>query len=119
MSHTCGHGSCETNHEHHEHSSLKGCGCSCHQCQCCSSENKCRSECDKGQKLLALADEAWMEVLKEKIKDHIRSTDKKIDELAKIVAEGNRDLWHQRMAKAKAKENYSEKLGQLFNHHSK
>ncbi|MBA3722067.1 MAG: hypothetical protein H0W88_06680 [Parachlamydiaceae bacterium] len=71
---------------------------------------------EKSQQLLNLANIAWMEVLKEKIKEHIRATDSKIDEMAKIVAESNREYWHAKMAEGKAKEHYETRLSQLFNH---
>lgn len=109
MSHQCNHGSCNTSQgglAHH-----KSCGCSCHDCQCCSNQGH---EEEEGCPLLHLANEAWMEVLKEKIKERIRATDKKIDEIATIVAETNRDLWHQKMAKDNLKEAYEERLHKLF-----
>ena len=37
----------------------------------------------KAEKLLEIANMAWAEVLKEKIKEHIKNSDSKIDQLAK------------------------------------
>lgn len=48
--------------------------------------------------LLELADEAWMEVLKEKIKERIRNQDTKIDQLADIVAEANHTRWRNKIS---------------------
>lgn len=44
-------------------------------------------------KFLQLADEAWTEVLKEKIKEHIRAESKGLDQFAKLVAEANYERW--------------------------
>lgn len=106
----------------HSSCSCSSCGCqtsssSCPSCGCHSSSCSCKSCCssdDKAKRLLALADVAWMEVLKEKIKDHIRSNDNKIDEMAKIVAQTNHDRWHHKMAKQKCMCDYEESLEKLF-----
>jgi hypothetical protein len=46
------------------------------------------------EKLLALADEAWSQLLKEKIKTEIsKSCAESIDKLAKLVAETNMAKW--------------------------
>ncbi|MBF0547597.1 MAG: hypothetical protein HQM08_24370 [Candidatus Riflebacteria bacterium] len=50
--------------------------------------------CDMPEKLLALADEAWNEVMKEKIKTAIqKSCGVKMDKLANLVAETNKAKW--------------------------
>lgn len=51
-------------------------------------------------KFLQIADDAWAEVLKEKIKEYIIKESKKTDEFAKLVAEANYNRW-----KKKSKEN--------------
>lgn len=51
-------------------------------------------ECNMHEKLLCLADEAWKEVLKEKIKQEIeKSSGAKLSQLAKVVAEANGRKW--------------------------
>ncbi len=56
-----------------------------------SAESEC---CDLPEKLLCLADEAWKEVVKEKIKKEIESSvGAKLDALAKLVAETNHRRW--------------------------
>jgi hypothetical protein len=114
----------------------KHCPCGClGSCSCltggsCSSEGSCSSQggssCCSGtyhsedkhdfaHQLLELADAAWMEVLKEKIKENIRtSSDKNLDELAKIISETNKERWQRKMAKKKACESYKEKLASFF-----
>lgn len=50
--------------------------------------------CDMPEKLLCLADEAWKEVVKEKIKKEIeKSSGAKLDAIAKLVAEANHRRW--------------------------
>jgi hypothetical protein len=115
---SCNDQSCsEEHHHHHHHEHSCECECSCHDCPCCGEEEE--GDCaDRSHQLLALANVAWMEVLKEKIKDHIRQSDSKIDEIARIVSEANRDYWHGKMAETKAKENYEKKLSELFDQSS-
>ena len=77
--------------------------------QTCQTEADCRKKesrgdccCDMPEKLLALADEAWFELLKEKIKAEIaQSCGDDMDKLAKLVAETN---------KAKSTHNIHEKV---------
>jgi hypothetical protein len=50
--------------------------------------------CEIPEKLLCLADEAWKEVLKDKIKQEIeKSSGPKLSALAKLVAETNQRRW--------------------------
>lgn len=94
-----------------------GCGCQSSGSSGCGTHHDYSHEdqsCDISKKLLCLADEAWMEVLKEKIKDHIKKNDQKIDEIARIVSEANHARWH---AKCAAKENccsYESQLKEIF-----
>ena len=67
------------------------------------------------EKLLKLADEAWMELLKEKIKAEIES--KKGDqlrELAKIIALANKEKWHHKMAAKITCKEFKESLKEFF-----
>ena len=64
---------------------------------------------------------AWAEVLKEKIKEHIKNSDSKIDQLAKIVAEANHQRWKHKMEKEKCYaehevccEDFEDQLYELF-----
>ena len=67
----------------------------CHE----PSANPCQTggkeqECNMHEKFLCLADEAWMELLKEKIKAEIeKSGGAKLNALAKLVAETNGRKW--------------------------
>lgn len=99
----CGNESCSSHEHEHEHDHV-----------CCSHTHHEDQGCDMALSLLDLADQAWMEVLKEKIKEHIRSNDHKIDDLAKLVSEINRERWHHKMAKNQICEDYEKRLHALF-----
>ena len=79
-------------------------GCSCHS-------HECGSSCSHGDEkfttlLLELADEAWMEVLKDKIKEEIvRNNGEQLTALAKLVSTTNHKRWGAKMhAKASCEE---------------
>ena len=115
--------------KHHCHSCSDSCGDHCHCCShhhhCC--EHSCHSgaaschdhshhhdSCDYAEHFLEIADEAWIEVLKERIKDHIRKNDPKIDEIARIVAEANNEKWKKKISSHKCCENYEHQLHEIF-----
>lgn len=63
----------------------------CSQAVAVSTNTEC---CDIPEKLLCLADDAWTEVVKEKIKREIeKAAGPKLDSLAKLVAETNHRRW--------------------------
>ncbi len=88
--------------------------CDSDQCSTAKSENTGEC-CDMPEKLLALADEAWFEVLKEKMKAEISTTcGDRLDKLAKLVTETNQDKWmHTIQGKVKCEE-YKENLKAMF-----
>ena len=95
------------------------CCCPCHSQQ----EESCHSE-DKHAEFsnyfLEIADMAWEEVLKDKIKEHIVSTQNaRMKELAKIVSEGNNQRWKHKMEKKRGCMEFQEKLGHFFSHSKK
>lgn len=107
---------------HHHYN--ERCSC-CGSEQCCSKEKSscCHShsdschekECDFSGHLLKLADEAWMEVLKEKIKKQIEtSCGPHLDQLAQIVAEANGARWSQKLAADKACKDFKSKICDFF-----
>ena len=89
------------------------CNCGCHYnqgqahgCDC----NK-EGECCCAEKFLDVADEAWMEVLKEKIKEHIYS--EKSDDmhkLAKLISNANCHRWEYKMKAKLNSEKYKDDL---------
>ncbi len=63
-----------------------------------------------------MADEAWMEVLKEKIKEEIiASHSKHLDKLAKLVADANSERWKEKLALQKNSNDFKEKISEFFN----
>jgi hypothetical protein len=77
-----------------------------HQDECC---------CDMPEKLLQLADEAWMEVLKEKIKKQIADTSgEKLDEIARLVTETNCAKWQNMIAGKVQCEEYKANLKKMM-----
>ena len=83
------------------------------ECPTCTPANEC--ECNMPEKLLKLADEAWFELLKEKIKGRIQQTcDEKMNKLAELVADTNQQRWiHMIQGKMKCEE-YKESIKDLF-----
>ena len=67
------------------------------------------------QQLLDMADDAWMEVLHEKIKDQIRATSgKHLDKLAKLVSESNKGRWENKMVMHHSCKEFREKICEFF-----
>lgn len=104
MTEQCG---CGHSHDYH-----KECNCGCH-----SKHHQCSEDggCNCAEKFLELADEAWREVLKEKIKAKIiAKKDEHMEKLAEIVAMANRERWkHKIAAKIKCNE-FKENLKEHF-----
>lgn len=103
--------------------SSSGCGCSCQQksagaCGCCGhKEGSCgakNADGSWGEKFLALADQAWMEVLKEKIKENIKANGKHMDELARLISETNHDRWKKKMDAKNCCSCFEDKLKGFF-----
>ncbi len=87
----------------------------CCTTESCATSQKASGECDMHEKLLALADDAWMELLKEKIKAEIEKTNgQHMDKIAKLVSDANFAKWGS-MINAKVKCNeYKENLKALM-----
>lgn len=128
------------NHSCGSNDKAEGCGCqsgsTCkcgsketNGCSCCSGGGKCNCSCHQScgsqtckgheggfaHELLDLADQAWMEVLKEKIKENIRSgCCDHLNELAALVTETNKNRWKNKMAKKQNCEQFAERLKEIF-----
>jgi len=98
--------------EHHEE--YGKCG-EHHQCGD-KSHQKCHeghSGCD--DKLMRLAEEAWMELLKDKIKTEIENKKgSDLQKLAEIVAKANGEKWKHKMAAKIGCEEYKNTLKDFF-----
>lgn len=110
------HGCGSDGHAQSSSCSCKGqCGCKCGQC-CCQKSCHEEQECHFSKKLIEIADEAWMEVLADRIKERIKaSSGQSLDELAKIVVDANAERWKFKMAKKKGCHDFEEKVEQFFN----
>jgi len=66
-----------------------------------------------------MADEAWMCLLKDKIKQKIESlSGEHLSELADIVATSNHKRWSDKMAASDAVDDYEDKIAEFFSRHS-
>lgn len=98
----------------HEKSCSCGCGCGC-DCGCKGRHHHHENECNCAEKFLMIADEAWKEVLKEKIKSKILThKGEHIEKLAEIIAKANGEKWkHVISAKTKCN-SFKETLKDFF-----
>ena len=92
---------------------------SCHE-QCCSCSN-CNCHCHEehhdtySHELLDLADEAWMEVLKDKIKDEIKKiSGDHLNQMAKLVATSNHTRWKDKMLEKNNRHEFEHQLANLL-----
>lgn len=113
MGHECSQGSCSNGSSQGSkcgcNCGSKGCGCGCgcgsKSCQCLCHHTKYADQ------LLQLADEAWMEVVKEKIKDEIRQhSSESVNQLAKLVAASNNARWKDKLQAKKDQEDFETQL---------
>ena len=125
-------------HEHHNHShEHRGC---CREeekelerkekelerNQCCKQQHvlqdlECDDECDEDEgedfalELLELADDVWMDVLREKLRKHIEvRSGARLDRLAQVVAEANATLWRQAIIEENAFANFREAVTEIL-----
>lgn len=110
-------------HHHHHHCDDHSCCHGDHHDSCCSHhhDDSCchdHEQDDFAQELLLLADEAWMELLKEKIKDQIQaSSGKHMDKLAKLISTSNGERWKDKMEIQKTKRNFRSQINDFFSQH--
>lgn len=110
MSHECHHGSCS--HKNHSHS--VSCGSCCHdfECECDCHHHHPHKYSDE---LLALADEAWMELIKDMIKEEIiKHSGKNISQIAQLVAKANHARWTAKIDEKKNHHVFEDELTNLM-----
>lgn len=111
MSH---HHPCHTHDHGHDHC-CHGEHCSCCGHVCSTYPHHTHEEGGFAQDLLEMADQAWMEVLKEKMKEQIlASSGKYLDDLAKTAVESNKSRWKSKKAAHYATDEFKAKVNQLF-----
>lgn len=106
-------------HDHHHDSCCNSsCQCPCHH----HHEEDCHQH-ESGSfadQLLHLADEAWMEVLKEKIKKDIETKEgSQLDELAKLITQSNHQRWIAKMEEKKTGTEFQSQLQSLMHQECK
>lgn len=103
---------------HHDHNgccSEEGHSCCCGEesCQICHSHHHHQAEFS--DQLLELADEAWMEVLKEKIKEKIKTSNgAQLDKLAALVSDANNARWKGKITNHKGLKEFKDKISEIF-----
>ncbi len=111
MSHNCHGDSChEEKHSGGQH----------HHCSCCCSHS--HGQCHEGDEkfkdfahqLIDIADEAWMDVLKAKIRAHIEADGAHLDQFAKLIAETNKERWKHKMGMQKTLQDFKDKMSSFF-----
>lgn len=106
---------------YHEHQEGCGCGCGCN-CGCGDKEHHhhhdSEDSCGCAEKFLELADEAWAEVLKEKIKEKIYAhKGEHMDKLAEIIAKANGERWKNKISSKHNCHEFKEDLKDYFTPH--
>lgn len=94
----------------------QGCSCGCNSergCSCGCGCSKCNCGCV--EKFLKIADEAWAEVLKEKIKEKILyCKGEHMDKLAEMVAKANGEKWKNKISLKTKSHEFKENLREFF-----
>ena len=89
--------------------------CDTNKNSCDSGVKKSEGECNVAEDLLCLANQAWMELMKEKIKKSFEAKlGKKMDKTADVVADASIACWESKMAGKQACNDYKEKLFATF-----
>lgn len=110
--------SCESDkscsQDSHSHSHSHGgqhCGSCCnHHCQC-----GCHQQKPYCEQLLELADEAWMELVKDKIKEAIlQHSGEHLTKLAQLVSKTNHQRWADKLDEKKNEQDFDNQLKDLM-----
>lgn len=105
----CSEGSCSCQKHQDHQMKLCKCGSCSGQCEC---QSKCHSYSDQ---LLHLADQAWEELLKDKIKEEILAkSSANLTELAKLVSETNHKRWKALMSEKGNEDSFKDRLRQIL-----
>lgn len=104
------------NHHMHGHQETCGCGCGC---KCSSGHHEHHSHgscgCNCLDNFLELADEAWKEVLKEKIKAKIvAKKGEHLEKLAELIATANGEKWKHKIADKIKGNEFKDNLKEFF-----
>lgn len=118
--HHCHDDHCHTHHHHGSSCCHEGHHQSCcsHHDASCGDSHQHEERGSFAEELIEMADDAWMEVLHEKIKEQIlTSSGKHLDELAQLVASANHERWKNKMSSHKGCSDFKDKIRDFFFHH--
>ncbi len=103
---------CESHNHDYGHSMHHHCGCES-KGHMFKEEEHCH--CGGAEKLLHIADEAWKEVLKDKIKAKIiEHKGSHMDRLAEAIAKANGERWKHKISAKTNYHEFKESLRELF-----
>ena len=99
----------------HQNQESCSCGCGC-GCGCGSHHHHDSTEgCKCAEKFLEIADEAWKEVLKEKIKAKILThKGEHMEKLAEMIAMANGEKWKHIISAKTNKNNFKDQLKEFL-----
>lgn len=104
-------------HDHDDHCCHHDHHCHEEEASCCSHDHHCHHHHHEtfSEQLIQIADEAWMEVLKEKMKAQIEAqSGKHLDKLAKLVTEENENRWHDKTKNTNHVHEFRDKISAFF-----
>lgn len=108
----------QCNTSHHHHGTTVPCPCGCGAKISIYSDGdtcNCGCGCSCSDNFLKLADEAWMEVLKEKIKEKIYAhKGEHMDKLAEMIAKANGEKWKHKIASKTKGSEFKDNLKEFF-----
>lgn len=101
------------------HGTTVPCPCGCGAKISIHSDGACNCGCDGGcscsDKFLKLADEAWIEVLKDKIKCQIiANKDEHMEKLAGLIAKANGERWKHKISSKTKNNEFKDSLKDFF-----
>lgn len=100
------------NEQYNQNEGICTCGCGC---GCGARTHNSEEGCNCAEKFLYLADEAWKEVLKDKIKAKIiAKKGDHMEKLAEIIAIANGEKWKHKISAKTKSHDFKDKLKDYF-----
>ena len=96
------------------------CGCEEGKCSCesgsCCEDSSCGSESQMPKMMLGIANQAYAELLRDKMKKHYEAAiGKKLDAAAKVAVDANIALWDGKMQQKEQFQDFEKKLSDALN----
>lgn len=81
----------------------------------CEDKNKCSTGCEMTDEMMCLANQAWADLMKEKMKVHFEKINgPKMDKVAKVCVEMCMGYWQHKMSGKAQCEEHKEKIKNAF-----